>query len=173
MEKRTIRPAVLTDMPAIAAIYAHEVLHGLATFEARVPEQEELSARWQAIVNSGFPYLVAEVAGSVVGYAYANTYRPRAAYRYSVENSVYVDKDHQGIGVGRGLLKALVRQCEQSGFRQMIAVIGDSGNAASIALHTGLGFRRVGVLYGVGYKLGNWVDTVIMQRDLTGADPIP
>jgi phosphinothricin acetyltransferase len=170
MDKLIIRHATQEDMRIICSIYAHEVLHGLATFEEHAPDLDEISMRRKAIVGLGFPYLVAEVSGLVVGYAYASTYRPRPAYRRCVENSVYVDINHRGYGVGRRLLENLVEQCEQSGLRQMIAVIGDSRNVGSIALHTGLGFRHVGILHEVGFKFGRWVDTVIMQRQLGGGN---
>ncbi len=161
-----LRDAAEEDLPAIAAIYAHHVLHGLATFEEVPPSVEELRSRRAEILGRGLPYLVAEVDGEVVGYSYATAYRPRPAYRHTVEDSVYVRDGFQGRGVGRALLSELIERCSAGPWRQMVAVIGDSGNVASIALHRRLGFRRVGTLRGVGYKLGRWVDTVLMQRAL-------
>ncbi|HVO09196.1 MAG TPA: GNAT family N-acetyltransferase [Vicinamibacteria bacterium] len=161
-----VRDAVDADLPAITSIYAHPVLHGLATFEEVPPTVVELEARRAEILRHGLPYLVAEVGGEVVGYSYATAYRPRSAYRHTVEDSVYVRDGFQGRGVGRALLTELIERCSAGPWRQMVAVIGDSGNAASIALHRRLGFRRVGTLRGVGHKLGRWVDTVLMQRAL-------
>ena len=170
MHSLIIRDAITTDMPAILSIYSHEVLHGLATFEETEPDAEEMSLRWGAIVDHGFPYLVAESEDTIVGYSYATTYRPRPAYRHSVENSVYVDRNHRGNGVGRALLESLIERCEKTGFRQMVAIIGDSQNTGSIALHESQGFREVGMLRSVGFKFDRWVDTTIMQRAL-GAVP--
>ena len=166
MPNLVIRQAVTADMPTILAIYSHEVLHGLATFENTVPNLQEMSLRRKVILDLGFPYLVAERAGTIVGYSYASTHRPRPAYRYSVENSVYVDKNHRGKGVGRALLEHLIEICEKSGFRQIVAIIGDSQNTGSIALHKSQGFREVGMLCSVGFKFDRWVDTTIMQRAL-------
>lgn len=161
-----IRHAAAADMPAIQAIYAEQVLHGLATFEEEAPTADELLARRGAILNQGLPYLCAERDGRVIGYSYAAAHRPRPAYRYTVEDSVYVDERAQGQGVGRALLEAVIARCEDGPWRQMIAVIGDSSNAGSIALHRRLAFRHAGTLEAVGFKLGRWVDTVIMQRPL-------
>ena len=169
MHSLVIREAITADMPAILSIYSHEILHGLATFEETEPDLQEMSLRRKEISDFGFPYLVAVSDGTVVGYSYASTYRPRPAYRHSVENSVYVDKNHRGNGVGRALLENLIEQCEKAGFRQMIAIIGDSQNTGSIALHKSQGFREVGVLRSVGFKFDRWVDTCIMQRALGGS----
>ncbi len=161
-----IRSARDADIPSIARIYAHHVLHGLASFEIEPPSVDEMRQRWSTLVEQDFPYLVAKDDGRVAGYAYATPYRHRRAYRHSVENSVYADPDMAGRGIGRALLSDLITACEAKGLRQMIAIIGDSGNAASIGLHRALGFEHTGVLRGVGFKAGRWVDTVIMQRTL-------
>ncbi len=154
-------------MRAVQRIYAHEVTTGLATFEEAPPTVDEMLARRDAIRTAGLPYLVAEQNGAVVGYSYATAYRPRPAYRHTAEDSVYVAPEAQGNGVGRALLTELVARCADAGIHQLIAVIGNSGNAGSIALHKSLGFHHVGTLTAVGYKFGRWVDTVLMQRDLT------
>lgn len=161
-----IRPAATADFSAITRIYGHHVLHGLASFEIDPPSLDEMQSRWSALVDRELPYLVAEYDGHVAGYIYATPYRHRRAYRHSVENSVYIDPDMTGRGIGRALLVELIAACEALGLRQMIAIIGDSGNAASIGLHTALGFEETGILRGVGFKSGRWVDTVIMQRTL-------
>lgn len=161
-----VRDATPADMPAIQAIYAREVLHGLASFEEEPPSADELRARRDGILVLGLPYLAAELDGRVVGYSYASPYRPRPAYRNTVEDSVYVAPEARGRGVGRALLTALIERCESGPWRRMIAVIGDSGNAGSVALHERLGFLRVGTLDAVGFKLGQWVDTVLMCRPL-------
>lgn len=169
-----VRDATDADMPAVQQIYAHHVLHGLASFEEQSPSTDELMTRRQALLDIGLPYLVAERHGKVVGYAYAGMYRPRAAYRFTVENSVYVAANQGGRGVGSALLKVLIERCEQGPWRQMLAVIGDSGNAASIALHRRMGFRVVGTFEAVGFKHGRWVDCVLMQRALGhGTDILP
>src|SRR5580698_2685237 len=160
----TIRDAAFSDFDDIAPIYAHYVLHSLATFEETPPEADELCARHAAIVGAGLPYLVALVDGAVAGYCYATVYRPRSAYRHTVEDSVYIDERLRGRGIGLALLSALIERCEAGPWRQVVAVIGDSGNAGSIALHARLGFEHVGVLREVGFKHGRWVDTVLMQR---------
>jgi L-amino acid N-acyltransferase YncA len=161
-----IRPALDRDVPEIAAIYAHYVLHALPTFELEPPDPDEIARRRAAILARGLPYLVAEIDGAVAGYAYAGPYRPRPAYRFTVEDSVYVRPEQQRKGLGRLLLAELIAQCESAGCRQMIAVIGDSANTPSIRLHEALGFRHVGVLREVGFKFERWVDTVLMQRAL-------
>ena len=161
-----VRDARPEDMAAMQAIYAAEVLHGLASFEEIPPDATELESRRQAVLAIGLPWLVAERDGRVVGYAYAGPYRARPAYRYTVENSVYVAPGARGGGVARALLAELIARCEAAGRRQMIAVIGDSANAGSIGLHAALGFRHVGTLEAVGFKLGRWVDSVLMQRPL-------
>jgi phosphinothricin acetyltransferase len=163
-----VRDAAAADIPAIQRIYAHHVLHGLASFEETPPSVEEMAARRVAAIERGLPYIVAEIGGTVAGYSYATPYRPRPAYRYTVENSVYVDAARHRRGVGRALLAALIARCEAGPWRQMVAVIGDSANAASIGLHERLGFRRVGTLPAVGFKLGRWVDSVLMQREIGG-----
>ena len=155
-----------SDVAAIQPIYAYYVLQGLATFEEIPPALDDLLSRRDAILLAGLPYLVATENGQIVGYAYASTYRSRPAYRYTVEDSVYVTAGRHSQGIGTALLSALIARCEAGVWKQMVAVIGDSGNAASIALHTRLGFERVGVLKAVGFKLGQWVDTVLMQRAL-------
>lgn len=170
----SVRNATIDDVPAIGAIYAHEVLHGLATFEESPPSNAELASRQDGIRALGLPYLAACLDGEVVGYSYATTYRPRPAYRNTIEDSVYVAKTMHGRGIGAALLAELVARCECGSWRQMIAVIGDSANAGSIALHRKLGFRHVGTLDAVGFKLGRWVDTVLMQRALgPGRDLLP
>ena len=168
-----IRDATLDDAAAIQAIYAHHVETGLASFEEEAPSVAEMAARHAAAHRAGYPYLVAERTGEVVGYAYASAYRSRPAYRFTVEDSVYVRRGQEGQGVGSALLAALIARCEAGPWRQMIAVIGDSGNAASIALHRRFGFRDVGVLRAVGFKHGRWVDTVLMQRPLGPGDETP
>lgn len=166
MSTATVRAAETADLPAIQAIYAHHVLHGLASFEEEPPPVEELRARRQKVLDLGLPYLAAELDGAVVGYAYAGTYRPRPAYRFTVENSVYVRDGLAGRGVGKALLGALIDRCSTGPWRRMLAVIGDSDNRASIGLHRSCGFRLVGTLEAVGFKHGRWVDSVLMQRPL-------
>ncbi|UTD25855.1 GNAT family N-acetyltransferase [Bradyrhizobium sp. WD16] len=161
-----VRDAEDADLPAIQAIYAHHVLHGLATFEEVPPSVTELAGRRAAIIDAGLPYLVAEREGRVVGYAYAASYHPRPAYRYTIEDSIYVADGLGGGGIGSALLASLLARCEAGPWRQMLAVIGNSGNAGSIALHRKLGFAPVGTFTAVGFKLGQWVDTVLMQRVL-------
>lgn len=163
-----VRPATEGDMAAVAAIYGHHVLHGFGTFEEVPPSAGELESRRQAIVARGLPYLLAEDEGRVLGFAYAGPFRPRAAYRYTVEDSVYIAPDMQGRGVGKAVLSAVIAACEALGIRQVVAVIGDSGNAGSIGLHTSLGFSQKGVGEGFGYKHGRWVDIVWMQKALNG-----
>ncbi|MGO4716571.1 GNAT family N-acetyltransferase [Bradyrhizobium sp. 2TAF24] len=165
-----IRDATAADIAAIAGIYAFHVRHSLSTFEEVPPVPEEMAARFAAVRALALPYLVAERAGRVLGYAYASAYRPRPAYRFTVENSVYLADGLGGQGIGSALLAALIARCEQGPWRQMIAVIGNSGNAASLALHRRHGFRPVGTLTSVGFKLGRWVDTVLMARPLGAGD---
>jgi len=160
-------------MDSIADIYKPYVLQGLATFEETPPAAAEMLARREAILALGLPYLVAELDGQVAGYAYATSYRPRAAYRYTIEDSVYVRQGLHGRHIGTSLLRVLIERCEAGPWRQMLAVIGDSGNAGSIALHRRLGFRPAGTQYAVGFKLGRWVDTVQMQRALGAGDTTP
>lgn len=162
-----IRPAAEADLDAIQRIYAHHVLHGLASFEETPPNVAELTRRWRAIADAGLPYLCAvDGGGALVGYAYAGPYRPRSAYRFTVEDSVYVAPGQAGRGIGRALLRQLIDFCASLGKRQMIAVIGDSGNAASIALHRACGFELTGTFQAIGFKHGRWVDSVLMQRAL-------
>jgi L-amino acid N-acyltransferase YncA len=165
-----VRDATSEDAAAIAAIYAHHVSHGLATFEETPPGPAEMERRVAAVVERALPYLVAELEGIVRGFAYAAPYRARPAYRFSVENSVYVEPTATRLGLGRKLLDAVVTRCTALGYRQMVAVIGDSANAGSIGLHAALGFRQAGVLRATGFKHGRWVDTVIMQRQLGDGD---
>jgi L-amino acid N-acyltransferase YncA len=173
MSPASIRPATPDDIAAITRIYAHAVMHGTASFEIEPPSEAEMARRQRDLSDGGYPFLVAELDGTIAGYAYAGPYRSRPAYRWSVEDSVYVDPQAHRRGVGRLLLAALIEAAERSGFRQMIAVIGDSAQAPSIALHRALGFRMVGTLEKVGYKNGRWLDSVLMQRALGtgGATP--
>lgn len=166
----TVRTAGAQDIAAIAAIYAHHVLHGLASFELEPPGTQEMARRRAQITELKLPYLVAEVGGEIAGYAYAGPYRARPAYCHTVEDSVYIHRDFSGRGVGSALMSALITACETAGYRQIIAVIGDSGNSASIGLHAKFGFARVGLLPAVGWKFGRWVDSVLMQRALGAGD---
>ncbi len=166
-----LRAATRTDLPAIRAIYAHHVLHGLASFELEPPTLTEMRSRFESIRAAGYPYLAAaDERGAVVGYAYASAYRARPGYRYTVEDSVYVAAESVGRGVGRQLLSRLIDECGQRGYRQMLAVIGDSANIASIGLHRACGFSHSGTLRSVGLKFGRWVDSVLMQRELGESD---
>jgi phosphinothricin acetyltransferase len=165
-----VRPAAPADIPAIHAIYTHHVLNGLASFEEEPPSRDELLSRYRDVVARGLPYVVAELAGAVAGYGYCALYRTRTAYRFALEDSVYVRQDMQGRGVGTALLAELIRRCEALGYRQLIAVIGDSAHAASIGLHARQGFLRVGTLRSVGFKFSRWIDSVIMQRPLGPGD---
>ena len=162
----TIRPAAHADVPGITRIYAHAVEHGTASFELTPPDQAEMTHRFNELTTNGFPYLVAVVDGAVVGYAYAGPYRTRPAYRFTVENSVYVAHDSHRRGVGKALLQALIEACTEKGFRLMVAVIGDSNQAASIGLHEAAGFEHAGIFKNIGYKFGRWLDSVQMQRAL-------
>lgn len=166
MSAPVIRKAASADFDAIADIYANEVLHGLATFETIPPKATELAARWQALVTDGYPYLVAQLDEKLVGYAYASAFRTRIAYRNTVETSVYVEKNSRGKGIGKQLMQAIINECEKGHWRQMIAIVGDSKNRASVALHESLGFRVIGTLEAVGFKHNQWVDTVYTQRAL-------
>jgi phosphinothricin acetyltransferase len=161
-----IRDSAPADLASIQEIYAWHVLNGLASFEEVAPDRTEMTHRREDVLARGLPHLVADDGVQVIGYSYAGPYRSRSAYRYSVENSVYVQHDTIHRGVGRALLSELIARCQRIGLRQMVAVIGDSGNAASIGLHAALGFRMVGVLESVGFKHRRWVDSVIMQRGL-------
>ncbi|WP_237214344.1 GNAT family N-acetyltransferase [Falsiroseomonas oryziterrae] len=167
MPSLTIRDSRDADIPVIAGIYGHWVTHGLASFELEAPDAEEMARRRAAVLTAGYPYLVAEgEGGRVLGYAYASAWRTRPAYRFGCENSVYVAPDAGRAGAGRALLGALIDRCEARGLRLMVAVIGDSGNAPSIALHRAMGFAPAGLLPATGWKHGRWVDTVLMTRAL-------
>lgn len=169
-----LRPATEADCPAIAEIYAHHVLNGLASFEIEPPSLDEIARRYAALAGAGFPYVVAVQDDALAGYAYAGPYRPRPAYRFSVEDSVYVAPGRGGQGVGSLLLGRIIEDATEKGFRQMIAVIGDSGNEASIRLHGRHGFERAGLFRDVGFKFGRWVDSVLMTRALgEGAETLP
>ncbi len=171
----TLRPVDPSDLPAITAIYAEAVQTGTASFELTPPDLEEMRRRHAALVTGGHPYLVAaSPKGAVLGYAYAGPYRPRPAYRWTVEDSIYLAAAARGLGLGRALLGALIEAATAAGFRQMVAVIGDSGNQASIALHRAAGFHPVGTFAAVGWKHGRWLDSVLMQRPLgNGAETPP
>lgn len=166
MSDVTIRAATPADIPAITAIYAFEVREKTASFELTPPDEAEMMRRFTTLIDNGFPYLVAEAAGRLAGYAYAGPYRPRPAYRYTVENTVYLDPAYYRRGIGSALLNELIAQCTARGFRQMIAVIGDSANAASIGLHRRAGFAMIGTHPDVGLKFGRWLDSVQMQLAL-------
>jgi L-amino acid N-acyltransferase YncA len=169
-----LRAATAADLPAITAIYGHHVRHGLASFETEPPALAEMTQRFASITGGGYPYLVAVQEGTVLGYAYASPYRTRPAYRFTVEDSIYVAPAAVGRGIGRALLARLVAECEQRGYRQMLAVIGDSANTASIAVHRACGFTQKAVLDAVGFKFGRWVDSVLMQRALgAGQQALP
>lgn len=168
-----IRAVEDADIPAMAAIYGHHVLTGFGSFEETPPTEEAMAGRIAAVRVLDLPWLVAEEAGEVVGYAYASAFRPRPGYRYTAEDSVYVAPEAAGRGVGRAVLSAVIARCEAMGLRRMLAVIGDSGNAASIGLHRALGFELVGIARGVGFKHGRWVDLVWMQRALNEGDQVP
>ena len=168
-----VRPATRADAAALAAIYGHHVLHGLGTFEETPPSAAEMAARLEAVTARGYPYRVAEADGAVIGFAYAASFRPRPAYRYAAEDSVYIHPDHLGRGVGKALLGEVIAACEALGLRQLVAVIGDSGNAASIGLHRSMGFAQTGVGRSLGFKHGRWVDIVWMQRPLGEGDQAP
>lgn len=174
MQSFLIRASSAADIPAITAIYAHWVTHGLASFEVEPPDLTEMARRRDAVLAAGFPYLVAEAPEGLLGYAYASAYRARPAYRFTAENSVYVAPGAGRRGIGLALMEEVIAQCTGAGFRQMVAVIGDSGNAASIALHKRAGFTTAGLLKAAGWKHGRWVDSVLMQRPLgagAGAPP--
>lgn len=158
------------DLPAVQSIYAQHVRQGLASFEEEPPPTEEMRRRHAEVTGRGLPWLVADFGGVVAGYGYCAPYRTRSAYRYALEDSVYVRQDYHGRGVGAALLEALIERCSALGYRQLIAVIGDSAHAASINLHASCGFLRVGTLRSVGFKLGRWVDSVLMQRPLGAGD---
>jgi phosphinothricin acetyltransferase len=166
MQTLEIRPTIAADLPAITEIYEQAVRHGTATFELIPPDLTEMTRRFQVLMEGGFPYFSAILEGRVIGYAYAGAYRPRPAYRFTVENSVYLQPSSHRRGVGLQLLQRLIAECEARGYRQMIAVIGDSANAGSIGVHTKCGFQMIGTHPNVGFKFGRWLDTVMMQRAL-------
>jgi len=168
--RHTVRNAAIGDLTAVQAIYAHHVRHGLASFEETPPDLKEIENRFRATVAGGLPYLVAELDGAARGYAYAAHYRTRPAYRYALENTVYVEPGYEGRGLGSALLGALIARCEGLGYRRMVAVIGDSANQSSIRLHQRLGFEECGVITSVGFKFGRWVDSVLMERPLGPGD---
>jgi len=157
-------------LPAIQAIYAHHVLHGVASFEETPPSVGDLRDRLASVLRHGLPYMVAEVEGKIAGYCYATPYRPRAAYRNTIEDSIYMDNAFRGRGIGRALLEALIARCESGPWRQMVAVIADGGSGGSLSLHRTLGFELVGTLKAVGFKHGRWLDTTLMQRTLGVGD---
>jgi L-amino acid N-acyltransferase YncA len=174
MPAPAVRPVAPADIPAITRIYAHAVRHGTASFELDPPDEAEMARRQQGLLDGGFPYVVAEADGAVAGYAYAGPYRLRPAYRFTVEDSIYIAPDFFRRGIGWALLERLIAESEQRGYRQMIAVIGDSANTPSIALHRAAGFRMVGTFEAVGFKFGGWLDSVLMQRALgPGAATVP
>ncbi|MCC6471138.1 MAG: N-acetyltransferase [Alphaproteobacteria bacterium] len=169
-----VRDAGLDDLPAVAAIYGHHVLYGLGSFEEQPPDLAEITKRFRAVAEAGLPYLVATLDGKVAGYAYAGPFRPRPAYRHTVENSVYVAPGMDGRGIGRALLAALVERCTALGRRQMVAVIGGAyENAGSARVHAALGFKEAALLRAVGWKFGRWVDVLMMQRPLGPGSDLP
>ena len=168
-----LRPSTLADLPAITAIYAEAVLHGTGTFELDPPDQADMARRRDDVLSKGLPWLVAERGSQVLGYAYANSFRPRKAYRFCLEDSIYLLPDARGQGLGRLLLTELIARCEAAGARQMLAVIGDADNAGSISVHAALGFEHTGLLKASGWKFGRWLDVVLMQRALGAGDTLP
>ncbi|HSV35333.1 MAG TPA: GNAT family N-acetyltransferase [Ramlibacter sp.] len=166
----TIRPSRDPDLPAITAIYAHHVLHGTGTFETTPPTQADMAARRADVLGKGLPYLVAEEGGQVLGFAYCQWFKPRPAYRFSAEDSIYLHPDAAGRGLGRALLGELAQEAEARGVRKLIAVIGDSANAGSVGVHRSLGFTPVGVLKSCGWKFGQWLDVVLMEKALGEGD---
>lgn len=174
MTAALIRPATEADLPAITDIYAHAVKHSTASYEYEPPSLSDMRGRFEALAAARYPYLAAEAEGDVIGYAYAGPFRTRPAYRYNVEDSIYLAPAAQGRGLGRALLEQLIRESEALGFRQMIAVIGDGGvNLASVKLHAAMGFSEAGRIQGSGFKFGRWCDTVMMQRALNGGAGSP
>ncbi len=173
MGELIVRASTEADVVRCAEIYAHHVLHGTASFEIEPPDLAEMKKRRAHVLELGLPHLVAVRDGRVLGYAYAGNWRPRPAYKYSVEDSIYIDKDAVGQGIGRALLPVLIEQCTQLGKRQMVAVIGDSAQTPSIKLHASCGFAMVGTLRSIGFKFGRWLDSVLMQRPLGGGDIEP
>jgi L-amino acid N-acyltransferase YncA len=173
MPQPQIRPSTEADVPAITRIYSHYVHHSTATFELEPPTEEEMSHRRFTILAQGLPYLVAEQDSKILGYAYAGPYRPRPGYKFTIEDSVYIDPQHVGQGCGQALISALIEKCEQGPWRQMIAVIGDTTNTASMRLHERFQFRKIGTLYSVGFKFNRWVDSILMQRELGPGNTTP
>jgi L-amino acid N-acyltransferase YncA len=174
MSAPLIRPATEADLPSVTEIYEHAVRFGTATFELVPPDLTEMTRRFRALMDGGFPYFAAEVDGRVIGYSYAGPYRPRPAYRFTVENSVYLRPSIHRRGIGLQLLQRLIAESERRGYRQMIAVIGDSANAGSIGVHTRCGFQMIGTHPNVGFKFGRWLDTVMMQLPLgDGGTTVP
>ena len=161
-----IRPAIDADIGAITTIYAHHVLHGTGTFETTPPNEEDMAGRRRDVLAKGLPYLVVEDASGVLGFAYCNWFKPRPAYRFSAEDSIYLAPDAQGLGLGRLLLTELMAQAERAGVRKLIAVIGDSANNGSIELHKACGFTHVGILSACGWKFDRWLDVVMMERSI-------
>jgi phosphinothricin acetyltransferase len=173
-DELVIRPSRGDDIPTIAAIYAHHVLHGIGSFEEEPPSPGEMGRRRDEILLRSLPYMVAERGGRVVGYCYAGLFRPRSGYRFTLEDSVYIDPGEVGRGIGRALLEQVLGRCETLGYRQMVAVIGGRETLASIRLHEALGFAHIGILESVGFKFGRWIDIVLMQRSLgEGATTLP
>jgi L-amino acid N-acyltransferase YncA len=172
-QELVLRDALEADLAAVQAIYAHHVLHGLASFEEEAPSLDVMRGRYSEVAGRGLPYLVACIDGVVAGFGYCAPYRARSAYRYVLEDSIYVDARYQRRGIGRALLAALIERASALRYRQLIAVIGDSAHVPSIRVHAGAGFLRVGTLRSVGFKFGRWVDTVVMQRPLGPGDGTP
>ena len=166
----TVRDCTARDMDAVQRIYAHHVENGVSSFEETAPDVEEMTRRREKVLEKNWPFIVAEADGVVMGYAYVSSFRPRSAYRHTVENSVYVEPEATGQGFGTSLLSELIERCTELGYRQMVAVIGGGTNTASMALHERFGFHHVGTLNSTGFKIGRWVDTVIMQRALGVGD---
>ena len=174
MSSPEIRPATAADLPFVTEIYDHAVRYGTATFELTPPDLAEMTRRFGLLMDGGFPYLVAALQGHVIGYAYAGAYRPRPAYRFTVENSIYLRPASHRRGIGLRLLHRLIEESDKRGYRQMVAVIGDSANAGSIGVHTACGFQMIGTHPDVGLKFGRWLDTVMMQLALgEGATTLP
>lgn len=169
----TIRPSQDADLPAITAIYGHDVLHGTGTFETTPPTEADMAARRADVLGKGLPYLVAEQDGQVLGFAYCQWFKPRPAYRFSAEDSIYLHPDAAGKGLGKELLGALVVQAEAAGIRKLIAVIGDSANAGSVGVHRALGFTPAGSFKSCGWKFGRWLDIVLMEKSLGEGDRTP
>jgi phosphinothricin acetyltransferase len=169
----TLRPSTDADVPAITAIYAHHVLHGTGTFETTPPTEADMTTRRLDVLARGLPYLVAEQEGRILGFAYCQWFKPRPAYRYSAEDSIYLHPDATGKGIGKQLLTGLIHQAEASGLRKLIAVIGDSANASSIGVHRTLGFQQVGVIGSCGWKFGKWLDIVLMEKAIGPGDSTP